>query len=96
MMAVLPPRRNVIITWPAHGGHGWRVDVADALTGQDISSMVLSVNVLVEPKGGIEAELLMITDAQGNPSNQATLLPDGSGYHMGSFRCGVAGMRVKE
>jgi hypothetical protein len=92
---LLPQLRSVVVTWPAVPGKVWQTRVHDADTKEDISPMVLRITVVVDPCESVLADLLMITDPDGNPSNKTFLNPAG-GYHQDTFRCLVAEMRVQE
>lgn len=98
-MAVIP-NPPIAITWPRSPRKPWRVLIHDMETGREYSSVTLAVTVMVDPTGGVNAELLMLTDAfgniAGNDTPTALLTEDGGGYRKDTFYFPVAQMRLLE
>lgn len=95
---ILPPMPGVVITWPQLPCQAWDVTILDADTERDWSSVTLNVTVVVQPGHPVYADLLMFTDAEGNPMahvGPTQLTPDGKSYATGTFRFRVVEMRLK-
>lgn len=96
-----PPayRGVVIIEWPAaHGASpyssmtGWKVSVADAVTGKPITTCT-RITVHVDPGALVTADLVMLAGADGEPLLDG--VPDGDGCQARAFPFLVTEMRVR-
>jgi hypothetical protein len=96
---LLPARPAVIITWPSRPKGCWQFTVHDAATGRDYSPVTLTATVTVSPVGAMQAELLMITDANGDPQTNdgpTLLTDDGTDYRRATFTFDVAENHVRD
>ena len=94
-------RGVIVIEWPAPYGtgpysamNGWKVTVADAVTGKPIPTCT-SITVHVDPGALVTAGLTMFTDAGGEPLLDGDPVRDGDGFRTGVFPFVVSEMRVR-